>query len=121
MKKAKKPESTTTKDHEIKKPQKITHTQTQNTHTHTYTHTKHTHTHTHTQTDRQKERERERERERDREREKAKTNNIKEDHKNNMCWPTLCMHIVNSGMWLTCPAIFHQKKKMFFHMPEGLN
>ena len=87
MKKAKKPESTTTKDHEIKKPQKITHTQKQNTHTHT---------------------------EREKEGEKAKTNNIKEVHKNNMCWPTLCRHIVNSGMWLTCPEIFHQKKKSSF-------
>ena len=68
MKKAKKPESTTTKNHEIKKPQKITHTHTQ-THTHIYTHT---------QTER--------------EREKAKTNNIKEAHKNNMCWSTLCRY-----------------------------
>ena len=67
MKKAKKPESTTTKNHEIKKPQKITHTQTQNTHTHT-----------HTYTEREREREeRERERERKRERKPKQTTSKK--------------------------------------------
>ena len=68
MKKAKKPESTT-KNHEIKKPQKITHTNT--THTHIHTHKTHTHTH------RKREREREREREKERERKPKQTTSKK--------------------------------------------
>ena len=100
MKKAKKPESTTTKNHEIKKPQKITHTHTQNTHTYTHTHT-------------QRERERERER-------KPKQTTSKKSTKIT-CVGQLSVGISQLWNLVDMHSNIPSEKKEFFHMPEGLN